>query len=353
MFPEDIDDLFRDKLDGHATPPAAALWARLQATPPGEPAAPAPDPRLDQLFQQRLGSHATPPQRELWERLEDEHLRPRKRLTAAWWPMALAAAVALLLVAGGAGLWLGFPSARTGAGSVAVEHVSAGPASPQEQATTPARDRAASAAQTNETTEAIAANKPVISSETQIFTSPKKNVVDQATRPAALASTASKASQTASEQPLRHLKGTSRQPDADAQKSSLVARATTPPVGQPAPATPVDELRKAPDLAQPVVAQATPAPTPENVPVGARELITVDVRVGNASSGRPALAAVSAVAASEAPAERRRLGGRLLQQAGHLVRGERVNLAEVTGLPDNVTVRATLGGRTVSKSIQM
>jgi hypothetical protein len=57
--------------------------------------------------------------------------------------------------------------------------------------------------------------------------------------------------------------------------------------------------------------------------------------------------------ATEAPSERRRLGGRLLQQAGNLVRGERVSLAEVTGLPENVTVRATVAGHSLTKSIQL
>ena len=71
MLPDNIDDLFRDQLDGHATPPGPDLWARLQAQPGAEPAAETPRPeRLDQLFQQRLHTHATPPARELWERLE-------------------------------------------------------------------------------------------------------------------------------------------------------------------------------------------------------------------------------------------------------------------------------------------
>jgi hypothetical protein len=56
---------------------------------------------------------------------------------------------------------------------------------------------------------------------------------------------------------------------------------------------------------------------------------------------------------AEAPEERRRLGGRLLQQAGNLVRGERVSLAEAAGLPENVTVRATIAGRILTKSIQL
>ena len=70
---------------------------------------------------------------------------------------------------------------------------------------------------------------------------------------------------------------------------------------------------------------------------------------------RPAQAVSAAVAAAAAePAEgRRRLGGRLLQQAGHLVRGERVSLAEITGLPENLTLQATVAGRSLTKTIQL
>jgi hypothetical protein len=60
-----------------------------------------------------------------------------------------------------------------------------------------------------------------------------------------------------------------------------------------------------------------------------------------------------ATASAEAPDEGRRLGGRLLQQAGRLVRGERVSLAEATGLPETVTIRATVGRRSLTKSIQL
>ena len=89
MHSEDIDDLFRSQLDGHATPPGNDLWARLQAGPADAPASaeatpPVAPERVDLLFQQKLKTHATPPPREIWERLEDEHLRPRKRRAAAW-----------------------------------------------------------------------------------------------------------------------------------------------------------------------------------------------------------------------------------------------------------------------------
>jgi hypothetical protein len=79
-------------------------------------------------------------------------------------------------------------------------------------------------------------------------------------------------------------------------------------------------------------------------------VITVDVRNGADPEARPATAIRTALA--EAAAERR-LGGRLLRQAGHLVRGERISLAEIAGLPETVTVEATVAGRKLTKSIQL
>ena len=83
-------------------------------------------------------------------------------------------------------------------------------------------------------------------------------------------------------------------------------------------------------------------------------MITVDVRNGaTPATTRSLKNTLSEVASIETTTERRGLGGRLLQQAGHLVRGERLSIAEATGLPENVTLRATIAGRTVSKSIQL
>ncbi|HEX8505191.1 MAG TPA: hypothetical protein VF630_07480, partial [Hymenobacter sp.] len=136
----------------------------------------------------------------------------------------------------------------------------------------------------------------------------------------------------------------------------LVAR-TTPQAPRP---TAADEPRKTAETAAVVAAATPPVPAPEIVPAGTvpasgltGELITVDVRTGADPVVRPAKTVSTALAELAEPAERRRLGGRLLQQAGHLVRGERVSLAEVTGLPENVTLRATVAGRSVTKSIQL
>ena len=115
MIPDELDDLFRRRLEGHETPPDAALWARLAAGVPSEneaqPAATfspesTAEVAVDKVFRAGLTAHASPVRRALWERLEDEHLRPRQRRAAAYWPLALAAVLALLVVAGGAGLGL-------------------------------------------------------------------------------------------------------------------------------------------------------------------------------------------------------------------------------------------------------
>ncbi|SFP88333.1 hypothetical protein [Hymenobacter arizonensis] len=364
MSLENIDDLFRDKLDGHSSPPGDALWARLQAGPPAEPTPAATDERLDRLFKQGLNAHATPPSRELWERLEDEHLRPRKRRAAAWWPMALAAALALLLVAGGAGLWLGFPSGNSSRGTIATQQNP----TPRNQSVAP-KLQTGTAPETNfsnaaEQPATVAATLPE-QPKTAAENTNQKISTSEATRSRSLASTTPKARMSAPGQSPRHLSGTNRQPDAATAKAPLVARTAARSATRPAPIRPAaaDEPRP---TAPPVVASLPkPATAAENVPAPAvpapslattGELITVDVRSGSQPAVQPskiANLAATVAATADAPEERRRLGGRLLQQAGHLVRGERVSLAEVTGLPENVTVRATVGGRTLTKSIQL
>ena len=364
---DNIDDLFRGKLDGHETPPSDDLWARLAAQPAAEPTASASAPaeapgteRLDQLFQSRLNSHISPPARELWERLEDEYLRPGKRRAAAWWPLALAAAIALLITAGGTGLWLGFPGGKTSGTDVAGQSgkgasTVAGTTARDVAATAPIN--AASTASINkETTEvpqaasesraALAANTVAEASQKAIFEPAQKKAATRATGPVAVASTASKARKFAERQSPRHPLGSTRQPDVAAPSPSLVAR-TTPAVA-PAPNrnAPADEQHPAP-----VAQTATPVPAPEIVP--ASTVITVDVRNGATPASRSIRTALSEVASVEETTERRGLGGRLLQQAGHLVRGERLSLAEATGLPENVTLRANIAGRRVSKSIQL
>ena len=360
MLPENIDDLFREKLDGHSTTPGDTLWARLQAAPANDnvqPAAEPPAEHLDQLFRSRLTTHPTPPGRALWERLEDEHLRPRRRRAAAWWPLALVAAVALFLLAGGAGLWLGFPLSHSVDETVASHPAPEPNRNGERRAVGSPRQIGASIKFTREASVASAAIPPALltkkafqAADTAFGVANSKKMIAQATRPDALASTAPKASTTATGQRPPHLRGTRWRPDAAAASLPLVARA--------APRLPAAEAVPVPPA--PMLAAGTPRPAAENVsadllaaagPASSAALITVDVRTGAVPAPRLAQRAASALA--EGPEEHRRLGGRLLQQAGHLLRGERVSLAEVTGLPENLTLRATIAGRSVSKSIQL
>ena len=355
MPPEDIDDLFRDRLDGHATPPGNALWARLQSQSPPETSADAQAERLDLLFQKGLNTHSTRPGRALWERLEDEHLRPRKRRATAWWPVALAAALALLLIAGGAGLWPGFPLRQAQPASVATK-----PSRNERQTAGNQPIKAATTSATASAHELAAANSASSPQSAQSHRSEKKETA-QATRPAALASTAPKAGKSAPGQSTRHLMEVNRQPDAATAPLPLVARTTARPAAHPTPPRPTaaDELRHTTEASR-VVALTLPASAGEIVPAkpvpassaAAAGLITVDVRNGGVTAVSPSKFS-SLAAATEAPAERRRLGGRLLQQAGNLVRGERISLAEVTGLPETLTVRATVAGHSLTKSIQL
>lgn len=368
MSTDNIDDLFRRQLDGHETPPGDDLWARLQAGPGAAAPGPAPE-RVDQLFRQGLHTHATPPPRELWERLEDEHLRPRKRRAAAWWPMALAAAVALLLLAGGVGLWRGFPGGTSPAGTVASQsnNASRRPASTQQptdvqdpapatqadqMATTAAETSAAAGSVGTAGTLAAASSAPVSAGSGSTSEFSQKKMAARATRPAGPASSATKAGMMAQQSPRRP-RGASRQPDAATAPAPLVARTTAPST---TPARP----RPTADEPAPVVAATTPvAPAPEIVrpetpapaALAANSVISVDVRAG--APARPSLGTAVATAAAAVAEERRGLGGRLLRQVGHAVRGERISLAEVTGLPENLTLEANIGRRRVSKSIQL
>ena len=361
MENEDIDDLFRSQLGGHPTPPADDLWTRLQAhTAATEPAAGPAEPaigQVDQLYQTRLGRHATPPPRELWERLEDEHLRPRKRRAAAWWPMAMAAAVALLLLAGGAGLWLGYPGSQHPNGTLATQTSQPGPrpAGPRGKGVAPVGPLAgiSPAAATSGATVAVIAAAP----DKVTLIQPQKNFTTQATAVGPLPSSASKAGRLAVRQTARRQRNASRQPDAAAASASLLAQAR--PVLNPAPTTPLTSRPVPTDEPAPAVASTMPAVAPNPgaaaLPAPAlattNSIIAVDVR-SSAAPRRPTLGSAVAAATAEA-GQQRGLGGRLLHQAGHLLRGERLSLSEVTGLPESLTVEASLAGRRVSKTIQL
>ncbi|HET9505285.1 MAG TPA: hypothetical protein VFO93_17205 [Hymenobacter sp.] len=353
MLPSDnIDDLFRQKLDGHATPPAPDLWARL-ALPPAADADP-----VDAAFQDGLRGHATPPRRELWERLEDEHLRPqprRRRPVVAWWQLS-AAAVLLFVLVGGAlwgGLWRGPASGpvashhggnNPAAGTTSAGHATAGTSATEAvTGTAPMPESAGSQAQN------LATNQPALTAaekNKEIFApqataprpSPSSTPIASTTRPRRPA-TAPRAS--TSLQPQRS------QPDVATGNLARPGGRKTPAGQSPTTPQPTSPVPTISDNNAPALAVATP-------PAAAPEVIEVEVRRGGGHPA-PAVVAVAAVeAAPMAPTRRRglRLGG-LLRQADRLVHGESVNLAEATSLPESVTLQARLGGRVVSKTIQL
>ncbi|TDN36845.1 hypothetical protein E4631_10010 [Hymenobacter sp. UV11] len=336
MPSDNLDDLFRQQLGQHATPPGADLQRRLAELAEAE--------RLDNLFRTGLGSHASQPRRELWERLEDEHLHPeprRRRGVVAWWQLSAAAMLLLALLAGG--LWRGGylgqrpalavskPAVRPAAGSSAVAvATSAGAA-----ATTASGQLISNSLPTN--TIAQSENKVQEKSTSQATASrlaPSSIPIATTTRPRRPATVPHAASS---------IQAKTRRPDAAAGVLATTGKRTIP-AGQPQPPTPPEapELPASRQLPALIAMMAPP------------DIIEVDVRRGPAPA-RPAAQAVVATAPSPAadqPRRRLRLGG-LLRQADHLVHGEPVSLAEATGLPESLTVQARLGGRTVSRTIQL
>jgi len=350
MSTENIDDLFRNQLEGHSTPPGDALWERLQAsTPPPAPSA----ERLDELFQKTLSQHITPPRRELWERLEDEHLRPRKR-GAAWWPMALAAALALLLVAGGAGLWSGYFGGGSRATSVASAPAASGRATTSPRAAL--RNSTGADAQVASAPAPTATEAPAAAGLHGTASFPnEKNIITQATRSQALASTTPKANRTLGTTGARLLKQANRQPDATTQQPALVAKND-----RPAPLAPgADEHRTSQEapavatVAQAPVVASSAAPAPNANAPAPDEVISVDVRHGGPAPAVAAAAKAASVANANDASRRLRLGQRLLAQANSLVRGDGFSITQAAGLPDNVTIRAVIAGRPVTKSIEL
>jgi hypothetical protein len=359
MLPEDIDDLFRQKLDGHATPPSDDLWARLQL--------PADDKEpLDTLFREGLNAHATPPRRELWERLEDEHLRPqpRKRRVAAWWQYSAAAVLLMLLLAGGASLW------RSGYLSPATGNIAATKAAHQSGLSadhTPQADtRTGHMNNINADEQAIAqaapaTNQPSAVASTTDFKKNKKYSSGQATASDTSTSSTPIATTTRPRRPATvpqvaagH-RTLGQLPDAAASQLASNGGRKTPTSqhlgsSQVAPATAVAPATRGEKADAPTLALA-PSPAKTDA---AFDVIEVDVRRGPETSRPVAPAAVAVAEVAPTPTRRPhlRLGG-LLRQADRLVHGEGVNLAEATGLPETVTVQARLGGRLVSKTIQL
>ncbi|NML64840.1 hypothetical protein HHL22_06440 [Hymenobacter sp. RP-2-7] len=357
----ELDDLFRQQLDGHATPPPADLWARLQArtAAAADEAAAAADP-LDAQFRAGLAGHATPPRRELWERLEDEHLRPRQRRrpVVAWGRLAVAASLLLFVLAGGAGLWWGTRQAARGP-VAAASRGSRQPAGPGGTAT------GETAATSSLALASAPGTEPAAAQAALAATPATPPATGQRQAPAARL-----AAETGRRQKNREIFTAQATGLGGSSSSSPVARtaalrrpatAHRPAAALP-PTTPQPDAAADPQLA--LGGRKTPSSQPTTQPAASvlaaaspqLQVIEVEVRRGNrpAASPEPVVAALGP-AANETAAEPRRhlrLGG-VLRQAGHALRGEPVSLAEATGLPETVTVQAHLGDRVLSRTIRL
>jgi cytoskeletal protein RodZ len=346
MLPEDIDSLFRNQLDGHQSAPGDDLWARLQAQLPATPeaqatpAAPvADDQRLDELFRSRLSQHTSKPPRELWERLEDEHLRPRKRRAAAWWPLAVAASVVLFLLVGGGLLWPGLHQGSEGIAGVNQASSSA------TESTSAAAQVAASTA-TKTTTEAPAATD---------VAGIKKNVAVQATAADRLSSSAPEGYGAAPRRPAAHFGQPARAVSSTYATLAPGRARQSGPAADSRPGTPSHQpttgvVPVANVTNQPVAAQLPPTPAPAEV-----EVIEVEVRRGGSPAPvatAPAPAPEVASAAASGPGIGGQLGG-LFHHAKGAVRLAKSGLAVAQNIPDNLTVQAHMGHRTLSKTIEL
>jgi hypothetical protein len=344
MASNDLDDLFRQQLGGHATPPGDDLQRRLAELAEAE--------RLDNLFRAGLGSHASQPSRAVWERLEDEHLHPQpRRRAAAWWQYSAAAVLLLMLLAGGAGLWRGQPGPRSRPVATATAHP--GLAAPATVAQ-PAAPSGQTLASTTPTTQ-VSDNKVIATNSTTDSKKNQKNIFHQATASALSPSSNPIATTTRPRRaaPAPRVAGSSqnptRRPDAAAGQLATTGGRNTP-ASQPFVTSQQSPATIGAPAAGGNAALAVAAFTAATAPAG---VIEVDVRRGP-ETARPAPAPAGPVVAEAAPRRRSRLRlGGLLRQADHLVHGEPVSLAEATGLPETLTVQARLGGRTLSRTIAL
>lgn len=268
MPADNLDDLFRQHLGGHATPPSGDLQRRLAELAEAE--------RLDALFRTGLAGHASQPRRAVWERLEDEHLhpsRPRRRVMA-WWQLSAAAVLLLSLLAGGL-LWQRDDAARLGS-EVATRHparAAAGntlPAAPPE-ATPTATGSADFSHDTISDNQSIANLTPAPTKKNEKF------LARQATAPG--------------HSPSSH-------PIATTTPAGRTAKASRVASGSHRPGRPLDAAAsqlastggRLTPVSQPAGPTGSPAPTPTRLATmtSEPEVVEVEVRRGPATPASPA-----------------------------------------------------------------
>ena len=215
MQPEDIDKLFREKLEGHAPPPPDYLWAQLEA-----------------------------------------ELQPaRKRPTM--WLYASAAVLTLLMLAGGAWLWWG-ANLNPSAGTVATV------------ATKPATKSAPAVSSKNSSSQAtLSAAPPSTPTEAAVATAPTKQPASGAQPTQPLRSKPAPTRQLARATPVPRSSTPKTRPTKSSNNTLVATLAPT----QAQPERPVSEETqpKAPQQLPTVVATATPPASTGPIEVEVRQ----------------------------------------------------------------------------------
>ncbi|GAA4386156.1 hypothetical protein [Hymenobacter koreensis] len=298
MRPEDIDKLFREKLDQHVTPPPPGLWFDLQ------------------------------------ERIEPKEEKRR----AGFWMYAVAAAITLLLVAGTG--WLVWRPTQLSQSPVLGELATVSP--PQTGVADQTQGSVSEEALAQP--DALAANTPSASSEETAAPAADTNRSTPAQTTDSFTPTPEAARQ---RDAIRMVARTKRGAPAPEQRPALrptpqpeEAVAAVKPAAAPAP-----ELLATSPAPVPAGSQALAATGLPKAPQGA-----IEVEVRESAANLP----VVATAGVEPEASRRsRLFG-VVKQVSRVVRGEKPDLTEV-GLPSNpaLTVQARLGSHTLTKTISL
>ncbi|AYA36328.1 hypothetical protein D3Y59_04170 [Hymenobacter oligotrophus] len=297
MRPEDIDKLFRDKLEQHTTPPPANLWYDLQ------------------------------------EQLEPQEEKRR----GGFWMYAVAAAITLLLVAGGG--WLmwrtgGLPQQGTSASAPLASH-SAKPA-PQttdnELPTSPA---------------------PVgTGTQPNLGAAPQSPAV--AARPDASGASGNVATLATPKRKTRQYMARNAQPTLAGTKRAAArlqpAETVVPlpaPASQPQAVAAAAVQAPAPTTTSPALAPASSSTAVAAASQSIAGPIEVEVRQ------QPAAVAVAAAEVTPRGRTRPTVFG-VIKQVSKIARGEKPNLTEV-GLPANpaLTLQAHVGNRTLTKTISL
>ena len=313
MTPEELDKLFKDKLEANNTPLPAGLWSRLeekmQEKPLQEP--------VDDFFRTRLNNYepAMPPA--LWNKLEQRMQGGSEEKVRPLWMWYAAACIALLLSV--AGLWQ-FNRQATSGTEIALQQPAQTIEQPNTDTTTPAP-----AAIENTATAA-----------------PEQSVKQEAV--------------VNTEAPANTATGRS-----EVQKANPVGAKRTPPAAnRPKRSESVLPAQEAPQLAQ---AQPVEAGRNDQPPVSATpEQPKQQSQLAQAEPQRYNQVTVDLIMTSEPAAEspvdmgqeqpREHIAKRVAKQLWNIKKGEKPNLQEL-GLASSYTMQVQAKQHTLTKTINL